>query len=63
MCDISEPEVFTAMQDRTEFSIRTIAIEDWMIDLLEDDRPAPARSAARLTDLHWMYNAALIRPN
>ncbi len=39
-------------------------IEDWMIDLLEDDRPAPENVRARMTDgLGWMYIASFITEN
>ncbi len=51
------------MNESTEFSMRVIAIEDWMIDLLEDDRPACKDAVERLTDLHWIYTAALVRFN
>lgn len=51
------------MNESTEFSMRVIAIEDWMIDLVEDDRPACKDAVERLTDLHWIYTAALVRFN
>ncbi len=51
------------MNQSKEFSIRAIAIEDWMIDLLEDDRPATSEVVDRLTTLHWIYTAALVRHN
>ena len=51
------------MNESTEFSMRVIAIEDWMIDLLEDDRPACTDVVERLTRLHWIYTAALVRHN
>lgn len=51
------------MNKGTEFSMRVIAIEDWMIDLLEDDRPACRDVVERLSDLHWMYTAAFVRSN
>ena len=39
-------------------------IEDWMIYLLEDDRPASPRIASRITDgLGWMYVASFVREN
>ncbi|MEO9170750.1 MAG: hypothetical protein ABI282_02805 [Candidatus Baltobacteraceae bacterium] len=39
-------------------------IEDWMIYLLEDDRPATSGVASRMTDgLGWMYPSSFIRPN
>ena len=45
-------------------SENTSAIDDWMIDLLEDDRVVEDRSALRVSDgLHWMYRSALIRAN
>lgn len=51
------------MNESTKFSIRAIAIEDWMIELLEDDRPACQDAVERLTHLHWIYTAALVRFN
>lgn len=39
-------------------------IEEWMIELLEDDRPMELGNECQVTDgLHWMYRAALIRYN
>jgi hypothetical protein len=39
-------------------------IEEWMIELLEDDRPVELESEDRVSDgLHWMYRASLIRYN
>jgi len=39
-------------------------IEEWMIELLEDDRPAEPGAHTRVSDgLHWMYRASLIRYN
>lgn len=51
------------MNDSTKFSMRAIAIEDWMIDMLEDDRPACSDAVERLTPMHWIYTAALVRSN
>ncbi|MDQ2865697.1 MAG: hypothetical protein M3R51_05675 [Candidatus Eremiobacteraeota bacterium] len=54
------------MKDRTKVPEpnRASQIEDWMIYLLEDDRPAVFGAASRLTDgLGWMYVASFIRPN
>ncbi len=45
-------------------SEHTSAIDDWMIDLLEDDRECEDIASLRVSDgLHWMYRAALIRRN
>jgi hypothetical protein len=39
-------------------------ITDWMIDLLEDDRPVPYFVRDELSEgLHWMYKASLVRRN
>ena len=39
-------------------------IEDWMIELLEDDRPVDQTFGFQVSDgLHWMYRASLIRYN
>ncbi len=39
-------------------------IADWMIDLLEDDRPADTECELRVSDgLHWMYRASFVRHN
>ncbi len=39
-------------------------IEDWMIELIEDDRQAEPECRAHVSDgLHWMYRASLIRYN
>jgi hypothetical protein len=39
-------------------------IDDWMIELVEDDRPAEPGCDARVSEgLHWMYRASLIRYN
>jgi hypothetical protein len=40
-------------------------IDDWMIDLLEDDRYVELEcSRTQVSDgLHWMYRASLIRYN
>ena len=39
-------------------------IEEWMIELLEDDRPTELVSTQQVSDgLHWMYRASLIRYN
>lgn len=53
------------MNDRTETPARRSSqIEDWMIYLLEDDRPATYGVASRLTDgLGWMYTASFVRSN
>ncbi|MDE2480614.1 MAG: hypothetical protein KGN02_00315 [bacterium] len=45
-------------------SDKTSAIDDWMIDLLEDDRVVDEPLELRVSDgIHWMYRAALIRKN
>ena len=54
------------MNDRTETPAprRASQIEDWMIYLLEDDRPATNGVASRLSDgLGWMYLASFVRNN
>jgi hypothetical protein len=39
-------------------------IDDWMIELLEDDRYVELECRTQVSDgLHWMYRAALIRYN
>lgn len=39
-------------------------IEEWMIELLEDDRPMELASENQVSDgLHWMYRASLVRYN
>ncbi len=40
-------------------------IEEWMLELLEDDRPIEyAFRPKQVSDgLHWMYRASLIRHN
>ena len=39
-------------------------IEEWMIELLEDDRPVDHAECVEVSDgLHWMYRASLIRYN
>ncbi|HET9030681.1 MAG TPA: hypothetical protein VFN49_10925 [Candidatus Aquilonibacter sp.] len=39
-------------------------IEEWMIELLEDDRPVEHCASIEVSDgLHWMYRAALVRYN
>jgi hypothetical protein len=39
-------------------------VEDWMIELLEDDRLAEAECDVRVSEgLHWMYRASLLRYN
>jgi hypothetical protein len=39
------------------------AIDDWMIELLEDDRPSAADEMHVSNGLHWMYRASLLRWN
>ncbi|HEV7179312.1 MAG TPA: hypothetical protein VGN11_05545 [Candidatus Baltobacteraceae bacterium] len=52
------------MNNRTEATANTSVIEDWMIDLLEDDRPAGHGVAKRLSDdLGWIYPATFIHTN
>ncbi|MDP9110655.1 MAG: hypothetical protein M3M96_03360 [Candidatus Eremiobacteraeota bacterium] len=54
------------MNDRAEANTpsRGSQIEDWMIYLLEDDRPATFGVTSRLTDgLGWMYVASFVRNN
>ena len=52
------------MNDATPNRKASEVIEDWMIGLLEDDRPA-RRDTIKLMShgLGWMYHAALIRSN
>lgn len=39
-------------------------IEDWMFELVEDDRVAEPGCYAQVSHgLHWMYRASLIRYN
>ena len=39
-------------------------IDEWMIELLEDDRAAEKDCYAHVSDgLHWMYRASLVRWN
>lgn len=39
-------------------------IEDWMIELLEDDRPAGPDVLLTMTDgLSWVYEASFVRHN
>ncbi len=39
-------------------------IEEWMIELLEDDRPVEHAFGLQVSEgLHWMYRASLIRQN
>lgn len=43
---------------------RESAIQDWMIQLLDDDRVAEYDVTLTFSPgLHWMYRASLIRPN
>jgi hypothetical protein len=54
-------EVFGKMYDAAD---DMCVIEEWMIELLEDDRPVEYARKPEVSDgLHWMYRAALIRQN
>lgn len=47
-----------------ERAARPSHIEDWMLDLLDEDRHVDDPGALRLSDgIHWLYHRSLIRPN
>lgn len=58
----SSEERYHGMQDAPD---DMCIIEEWMIELLEDDRPVEhAFGPPQVSDgLHWMYRASLIRQN
>jgi hypothetical protein len=62
--DIGHSNKREIMNDATPNRKGSEINEDWMIGLLEDDRPARRESINEVRPgISWMYRAALIRSN